>query len=101
VRILSWNCNNGINKTSQIDYFKSSGPDIAIIPELKKSNIGSLSPTSWVWVTNNHSNPTPKGLGVLAFNGFQLTELPRDGGILADRLGIRPGLTKFMVAPVF
>ena len=78
MRILSWNCNNGINKKIQIDYFKSFNPDIAVIPELKKSNIERLSPHSYSWVTNNHINPSSKGLGILTFNGYTIEELPRD-----------------------
>ena len=78
MNILLWNCNNGINKPKQIDYFKSFQCDLAVIPELKEGNIPSLEPDSAVWVTNNHSNPNPKGLGVLTFNGWQLDELPRD-----------------------
>jgi exonuclease III len=78
MRVLLWNCNNGINQKSQVRYFESFCPDIAILPELKEKNITILSPNSAVWVTNNHTNPSPKGLGVLAFNGFELEELPRD-----------------------
>ena len=78
MNILLWNCNNGINKLEQIDYFKSFQCDLAVIPELKERNISSLEPEYAAWVTNNHSNPNPKGLGVLTFNGWQLDELPRD-----------------------
>jgi len=78
MRILSWNCNNGISHESQIEYLRSFSPDLAIIPELKKSNIEKLAPCAAVWITNNHSNASPKGLGILAFNDFQIEELPRD-----------------------
>jgi len=78
MRILSWNCNNGINQPEQLNYFKSFKPDLAIIPEVKEYNIEKLGPDSAVWVTNNPKNKSPKGLGVLAFNGFKLEELPRD-----------------------
>ena len=39
MNILLWNCNNGINKPKQIDYFKSFQCDLAVIPELKEGNI--------------------------------------------------------------
>jgi hypothetical protein len=78
MRIISWNCNNGINKEAQLEYFKSFEPDIAIIPELKQKNIELLNPKDAVWVTNNHSNPSPKGLGVLSFGDYRLKQLPRD-----------------------
>jgi hypothetical protein len=50
----------------------------AVLPELKESNIEGLKPSSYVWITNNHQNSKPKGLGVLAFNGIELISLPRD-----------------------
>ena len=31
-----------------------------------------------IWITNNHVNPRPKGLGVLTFNDFSLEVQPRD-----------------------
>ena len=36
MKILLWNCNNGISKQTQIDYFKSFECDLAVIPELKE-----------------------------------------------------------------
>jgi hypothetical protein len=78
MKILLWNCCNGIGRQEQIDYFNSFGCDIAIVPEMKETNISAFSPCDSVWVTNNHKNPTPKGLGVLAFNGWKIKELPRD-----------------------
>lgn len=63
---------------TQIEYFHSFEPDIAVLPELKESNIEALNPSSYVWITNNHQNSKPKGLGVLAFNGIELISLPRD-----------------------
>lgn len=78
MRVLLWNCNNGINKQSQISYFQSFKPDLAIIPELKEANIRSLAPSSNIWITNNHSNSKPKGLGVLAFNGLTVKQLQTD-----------------------
>jgi len=78
MRVLLWNCNNGINKQSQISYFQSFKPDLAVVPELKEANVKSLAPSSYVWLTNNHSNSKPKGLGILAFNGIAVTQLPTD-----------------------
>ena len=78
MRILLWNCCNGINQQTQIDYFNSFKPDLAILPELKKKNIQKLAPNDSIWITNNHTNKSPKGLGILTFNGFKLEPLPRD-----------------------
>ena len=78
MKILLWNCNNGISKQTQIDYFKSFDSDIAVIPELKKHNIEKLNPSSSIWITNNFENKTPKGLGILGFDNVQLELLPRD-----------------------
>jgi len=78
MRILQWNCCNGLGTNLQIEYFKSFECDIAVLPELKESNIEGLKPNSYVWITNNYQNPSPKGLGVLAFNGIELISLPRD-----------------------
>ena len=78
LRILLWNCNNGLGSEKQRNYFFSFNPDIAIVPELKEHNLLGLSPHDSIWLTNNKSNPHPKGLGILAFNGWQLSELPRD-----------------------
>ena len=70
MRILLWNTNNGINKSEQINYFKSFECDLAVLPELKEHNIVTLNPTDFIWVTNNHTNPKPKGLGILTFNNY-------------------------------
>ena len=78
MRILLWNCCNGIGDQSKIDYIKSFNPDIAVIPEIKEKNIAQIKPDDFVWITNNHKNTEPKGLGVLGFNGYKLTPLPRD-----------------------
>ena len=78
MRVLLWNCNNGMAKPEHISYFKSFRPDIAIIPELKMSNLDALDVSDAVWVTNNHSNPKPKGLGVVCFNEYSMVELDRD-----------------------
>lgn len=78
LRILLWNCNNGMSKPAQLEYFKQFKPDLAILPELKFSNIDLLEPDEFRWVTNNHTNPKPKGLGVLTYNNFKITDLPRD-----------------------
>ena len=79
MKILLWNCNNGMSKEAQISYFNSFRPDLAIIPELKEHNISSLSPSSAIWATNNHEKSKPKGLGVLGFNGVMLEQLETDG----------------------
>ena len=78
MRILLWNTNNGINKSEQINYFKSFECDLAVLPELKEHNIVTLNPTDFIWVTNNHTNPKPKGLGILTFNNYLVESLPRD-----------------------
>lgn len=78
MKILLWNCNNGISQSRQIDCFNSFECDLAIIPEIKEHNIKTLNPNSSVWVTNNFKNKSPKGLGILAFNNFSLEELSRD-----------------------
>ena len=78
MKILLWNCNNGISQPKQIDCFNSFECDLAIIPEIKEHNIETLNPNSSVWVTNNFENKSPKGLGILAFNNFTLQELSRD-----------------------
>ena len=78
MRIVLWNCNNGLGNLKQIEHFKSLKPDLAIIPELKQKNIERLAPSSHFWTTNNHENPTPKGLGILAFSHVSISELPRD-----------------------
>jgi exonuclease III len=78
MRILLWNVKEGIGKKAQVEYFMSFMPDLAIIPEIKENNISGLSPDAAVWVTNNHTNPNPKGLGILGFNGVEIEELERD-----------------------
>lgn len=78
LRIILWNCNNGICSKEQIDYFNSFEPDLAIIPELKQHNIEALKPSASCWTANNHINSSPKGLGILAFNSIEIEELPRD-----------------------
>ena len=69
---------NGMGRPEQINMFKSFDADLAILPELKQKNIDALCPTDAVWITNNHTNKIPKGLGVLSFNQTRLTELERD-----------------------
>lgn len=78
MKVLLWNCKNGIASASKISYFNSFSADIAIVPELIEKHIKFLKPDSAVWVTNNHTNPSPKGLAVLTFNGFKIEELDRD-----------------------
>jgi hypothetical protein len=67
-----------LGSSEQIDYFKSLKPDLAILPELKFKNIEQLNPRSCSWITNNHTNASPKGLGVLGFGETVISELQRD-----------------------
>ncbi len=53
-------------------------PDIAVLPELKQKNIEALCPNCASWVTNNHANKAPKGLGILTFGETCLKEFPFD-----------------------
>ncbi len=69
---------NGLGSKEQIEQFHSFHPDLAVLPELKQKNIDQLSPDEAIWNTNNFVNPSPKGLGVLAFNGISIRELPTD-----------------------
>ena len=78
MRILVWNCMNGISRPEQISILQKLNPDIAIIPEMKKSNIDIIKPDDAIWKTNNHSNKHPKGLGILSFNGAQISPLQFD-----------------------
>lgn len=78
MRIVHWNCNNGMSSSEQIAFFRSLKPDVAILPELKYSNISALEPNSWSWITNNKTNARPKGLGVLGFGDTTISEHPRD-----------------------
>jgi len=55
---------NGLGNQKQINYFNDLNVDLAIIPELKQKNIGQLKPNDAVWITNNHTNKVPKGLGL-------------------------------------
>jgi exonuclease III len=79
MRILLWNCNNGLGSREQIDYFHTLAPDLAILPELKSENVKQLGANSHSWITNNFSNSSPKGLGVLGFGEVKVVELERDG----------------------
>ena len=78
MRIVIWNCMNGMGNPKQIDYFNNLKADIAILPELKHKNIEALNATDAIWMTNNHENAVPKGLGVLGFNGWKLDLLDFD-----------------------
>lgn len=78
MKIAIWNVMNGMGSSQQIELFKSLCVDLAILPELKQKNTDGLNPKDAVWITNNFSNKTPKGLGVLSFNDTSLRELPRD-----------------------
>ena len=78
MKIVIWNVMNGMGRPEQIDLFKSLQPDLAILPELKEKNINALKPNDAVWITNNHENNSPKGLGLLSFNQTSLYPLSRD-----------------------
>ena len=67
-----------MNKPQQVSYFHSFKSVLAIIPELKEANLDALKATSAIWVTNNHPNAKPKGIGVLGFNGTLVTQLETD-----------------------
>ena len=71
-------CNEWMGRPEQIDLFRSLQPDLAILPELKEKNIHALRPNDAVWITNNHENKSPKGLGLLSFNQTSLSPLSRD-----------------------
>jgi exonuclease III len=78
MRIVIWNCMNGMGNPKQIDYFNNLKADIAILPELKHKNIEALNATDAIWMTNNHKNKVPKGLGVLSFGNWKLELLDFD-----------------------
>ena len=78
MRIVIWNCMNGMGNPKQIDYFNNLRADIAILPELKHKNIEALNVTDAIWMTNNHENSVPKGLGVLSFGDWRLELLDFD-----------------------
>ena len=69
MRVLLWNCNNGLGCSEQVEQFHTFHCDIAIIPELKAHNLDALEPEDSVWVTNNLGKLKPKGLVVLTYNG--------------------------------
>lgn len=78
MRIVVWNCCNGLSHKDQVELFRSFDADLAILPELRERNIEGLKPNEAVWITNNFQTASPKGLGVLAFNGTSLKSLDRD-----------------------
>lgn len=78
MRIVLWNCNNGIGKPEKIAYLKSLAPDLAILPELREQNIEKICPEDCIWITNSTNAKPAKGLGILAFSGYRLERLPRD-----------------------
>lgn len=82
LRILHWNCMGGLSRKEKIAYLLSFNADIAIIPEIRQSNIDCINAIrkvhSSIWETNNFSSNNPKGLGVLSFGDYKITELPRD-----------------------
>ena len=45
---------------------------------MKQSNIDVIKPDRSIWQTNNHSNKYPKGLGILSFNGVEISLLEFD-----------------------
>ena len=61
IKILLWNCNSGLGRKEQINQLKSYDCDLAIIPELRESNIELIKPSDAVWKTNNHKTRKPKG----------------------------------------
>ena len=78
MRIIIWNCQNGISKPEQLSILQNLNPELAIIPEMKQSNIDVIKPDRSIWQTNNHSNKYPKGLGILSFNGVEISLLEFD-----------------------
>lgn len=78
MRIVIWNCMNGMGNPRQIEYFNNLKADIAILPELKHKNIEALNANDAIWMTNNHDNKVPKGLGVLSFGDWKLELLDFD-----------------------
>ncbi len=77
MRIVSWNCFQGLANKEKVKYFRSLNADIAIIPEVREANAIALKPDSLIWDTNNRKSGSKMGLGILTFNGFIATELPR------------------------
>ena len=84
MRIVIWNCMNGMGNPRQIEYFNNLKADIAILPELKHKNIEALNANDVIWMTNNHDNKVPKGLGVLSFGDWklELLDFDKDYGII-------------------
>ena len=78
MKILLWNCCNGLANEEKVSLIKKLQPDIAIVPEIREGDIEKVQPSSSIWVTNNHTGNRPKGLGVLAFNGGVLHLEPHD-----------------------
>ncbi len=78
MKLVLWNCNSGIGKKEQIDFLLRFQPDIAVIPEMRESNIKALKPNDAEWITNNHKTKSPKGLGVITYNGYELKPVERD-----------------------
>ena len=59
---------NGISRPEQINILQKLNPEIAIIPEMKKSNIDIIKPDDAIWKTKNHNCRHCKGARNL-FNG--------------------------------
>ncbi|HTD99112.1 MAG TPA: endonuclease/exonuclease/phosphatase family protein [Mucilaginibacter sp.] len=75
MRIITWNCNMAFRKKAEriLEY----DPDILVIPECENPDALKLSsfpkmPSAVIW----HGDNAHKGLGVFAYNGYQLKLLP-------------------------
>lgn len=72
MRVVVWNCNQGLHK--KLDTLMALGPDLAIIPECAEPSVvkakahGISEEVSFEWVGDSPQ----KGLGVIAFNGLSL-----------------------------
>ena len=71
MRLITWNCNMAFRKKA--DLVLEHAPDILVIPECEnpaalKFSSSTKQPTSIVW----HGDNPNKGLGVFAYNGYQL-----------------------------
>lgn len=76
MRIITWNCNMAFRK--KVELMLEYDPDILVIPECEHVNTIKFpetgkQPTGQLWYGDNQH----KGLGVIAFNGYQLKLLRR------------------------
>jgi len=74
MKIITWNCNMAFRKKAAL--LMAEQPDILVIPECESEERMRFAdntsvPSGMVW----HGNNPHKGLGVFAFNGYQLTLL--------------------------